>query len=77
MPDVFSVPVFFVVLRESIEAAVIISMLFAYLEQTLDAKSSATAQKANKTLFKQVSLGTLVDHSLLPSTSLLLWFGRF
>lgn len=33
---VFSVPVFLVVLRETLEATIIISVLLAFLKQTLD-----------------------------------------
>ncbi len=36
MPDVFSVPVFLVVFREALETVIIISILFAFLKQTLD-----------------------------------------
>lgn len=33
---VFSIPVFLVVFRETIEAAIVISVLLAFLKQTLD-----------------------------------------
>jgi high-affinity Fe2+/Pb2+ permease len=34
--NVFAVPVFFVVFRETLETAVIVSVLLAFLKQTLD-----------------------------------------
>lgn len=57
MVDVFSVPIFLVVLRETIEAGIIVSILLAFLKQmrqngTLDAKSY-------KSLIKQVSIALL------------------
>jgi high-affinity iron transporter len=51
--DVFAVPVFFVVFRESLETAIIVSVLLAFLKQTL----GETSQDAiiYKKLVRQVS----------------------
>ncbi|KAI8923656.1 iron permease FTR1 family-domain-containing protein [Entophlyctis helioformis] len=57
MPSYFSVPIFFVIFREAIEAAIIISVLV-----TLIAKLSATSPQfasMAKALYRQVVLGTL------------------
>lgn len=34
--DLFSVPVFLIILRETLETAIIVSVLLAFLKQTLD-----------------------------------------
>ena len=39
MADVFSVPVFFIVFRECIETVIIVSVLLAFLKQSLDGPS--------------------------------------
>ncbi|KAI1322699.1 plasma membrane iron permease [Xylariaceae sp. FL0255] len=53
--DVFSVPVFLVVFRETIECVIIVSVLLAFLKQTLDGpNANVTVYKA---LRKQVWLG--------------------
>ncbi|KAI1199307.1 iron permease FTR1/Fip1/EfeU [Nemania serpens] len=53
--DVFSVPVFLLVFRETLEAVIIISVLLAFLKQTLDGPGrDATVYKA---LVKQVWWG--------------------
>ena len=52
-PDVFSVPVFLVVFRESLEAVIIVSVLLAFLKQTLDGPGSDP--KVYKKLVWQVS----------------------
>lgn len=52
MPDVFSVPVFLIVFRESLETVIIVSVLLAFLKQTLDG-SDGDAQVYKK-LVKQV-----------------------
>ncbi|CAG8977193.1 hypothetical protein HYALB_00006730 [Hymenoscyphus albidus] len=54
--NVFSVPVFFVVFRETLETAVIVSVLLAFLKQTLDGPSRDPV--VYKKLFKQVWYGT-------------------
>lgn len=58
--DVFSVPVFLVVLRETIEAGIIVSILFAFLKQmrqnnTLDAVSYNRLVKQASTLISTVT----------------------
>lgn len=50
--DVFSVPVFLVVFRETLETAIIVSILLAFLKQTLDGPH--TDSHIYKTLRKQV-----------------------
>tara|TARA_R110002060_G_scaffold17763_4_gene24613 strand:+ start:127 stop:324 length:198 start_codon:yes stop_codon:yes gene_type:complete len=37
--NVFAVPVFFIVFRETLETAIIVSVLLAFLKQTLDGPS--------------------------------------
>ncbi|KZL68987.1 high-affinity iron transporter [Colletotrichum tofieldiae] len=54
--DVFSVPVFLVVFRESLETVIIVSVLLAFLKQTLDGPNRDLA--VYKSLRKQVWLGT-------------------
>jgi len=54
--DVFSIPVFLVVFRESLEAVIIVSILLAFLKQTLDGPTGD--KTAYKKLVRQVWLGT-------------------
>ncbi|KAK4453703.1 putative iron transferase [Podospora aff. communis PSN243] len=54
--EIFSVPVFLVVFRESVEAVIIVSILLAFLKQTLDGPHGD--KKAYKKLVRQVWLGT-------------------
>lgn len=51
--QVFSVPVFFVVFRETLETVIIISVLLAFLKQTLDGPNSD--KRVYKKLVRQVS----------------------
>lgn len=53
MPNVFAVPVFLVVFRETLEAAIIVSILLAFLKQSLGGPDSD--RKVYKYLVKQVS----------------------
>lgn len=46
--NVFSVPVFFVVFRETLETVVIVSVLLAWLKQTLDGPN------ADKAVYKKL-----------------------
>lgn len=50
--DVFSVPVFLLVFRETLEAVIIISVLLAFLKQTLDGPGRDAA--VYKALVRQV-----------------------
>jgi high-affinity iron transporter len=50
--DVFAVPVFFVVFRETLETVVIVSVLLAFLKQTLDGPDQDVVLR--KRLVKQV-----------------------
>lgn len=50
--DVFSVPVFLVVFRETLETVIIVSVLLAFLKQTLDGPNRDVA--VYKALVKQV-----------------------
>ncbi|KAH8892030.1 iron permease FTR1 family protein [Thozetella sp. PMI_491] len=54
--DVFAVPVFLVVFREALETVIIISILFAFLKQTLDGPQRDV--EVYKKLVRQVWLGT-------------------
>lgn len=54
--DVFSVPIFLVVFREALETVIIISVLLAFLKQTLDGPNRDV--KVYKKLVRQVWLGT-------------------
>lgn len=51
--ELFSVPVFVVVFRETLETAIIVSVLLAFLKQTLD--GSQRDAKIYKTLRSQVA----------------------
>lgn len=51
--DVFSVPVFLVVFRESLETVIIVSVLLAFLKQTLDGPKRDVA--VYKKLVRQVN----------------------
>ncbi|TGJ87264.1 hypothetical protein E0Z10_g1547 [Xylaria hypoxylon] len=53
--DVFSVPVFLVVFRETLETVIIVSVLLAFLKQTLDGPNRDAA--VYKALVRQVWLG--------------------
>ncbi|KAI0885376.1 iron permease FTR1 [Annulohypoxylon maeteangense] len=53
--NVFAVPVFLVVFRESLETVIIVSVLLAFLKQTLDGPNRDT--NVYKALVKQVWLG--------------------
>lgn len=57
-PQVFAVPVFLVVFRETLETAIIVSVLLAFLKQTLD--GPGRDPKVYKALRRQVWLGTLL-----------------
>ncbi|KAH6974254.1 putative iron transferase [Ilyonectria robusta] len=54
--NVFAVPVFLVVFRESLEAVIIVSVLLAFLKQTLDGPNGDI--KMYKRLRRQIWLGT-------------------
>ncbi|KAG9242234.1 putative iron transferase [Calycina marina] len=54
--NVFSVPVFFIVFRETLETAIIVSVLLAFLKQTLDGPSRDVV--VYKKLVRQVWFGT-------------------
>jgi high-affinity iron transporter len=53
MPDVFSVPVFLIVFRETLETVIIVSVLLAFLKQTLDGPDRDV--RVYKKLVKQVN----------------------
>lgn len=54
--DVFAVPVFLVIFRETLETVIIVSVLLAFLKQTLDGPNGDI--KVYKQLRRQVWLGT-------------------
>lgn len=55
--NVFAVPVFFIVFRETIEAAIIVSVLLAFLKQTLDGPNRD--EVVYKKLVRQVFLPSI------------------
>ena len=56
MPQVFSVPIFLVTFRESLETVIIVSVLLAFLKQTLSVRHPAIHKK----LVRQVIIQDLV-----------------
>lgn len=52
--QVFAVPVFLVVFRETLETVIIVSVLLAFLKQTLDGPNADT--KVYKKLIRQVGM---------------------
>ncbi|KAJ4325207.1 high-affinity iron permease [Fusarium piperis] len=62
MLDLFSVPVYVVVFRETLETAIIVSVLLAFLKQTLD--GSQRDANLYKALRAQVWLGTATGFAL-------------
>ncbi|KAK3314753.1 putative iron transferase [Apodospora peruviana] len=60
--DVFSVPVFLVVFREALETVIIVSVLLAFLKQTLDGPNRDPV--VYKKLVRQVWLGTALGFLL-------------
>lgn len=67
MPDVFSVPIFLVTFREALETVIIVSVLLAFLKQTLDGDGdgddsikASDRRLLHKRLVRQVWLGTLL-----------------
>lgn len=59
-PQVFAVPVFLVVFRETLETVIIVSVLLAWLKQTLDGgpQTQGDARRVYTQLRRQVWLGT-------------------
>ncbi|KAK3304025.1 iron permease FTR1/Fip1/EfeU [Chaetomium strumarium] len=60
MPDVFSVPIFLVTFREALETVIIVSVLLAFLKQTLNNNDNDSDRALHKRLVRQVWLGTLL-----------------
>lgn len=52
MTDVFSLPIFLIVFRETLETVIIVSVLLAFLKQTLDGSNGDA--RAYKYLRRQV-----------------------
>ncbi|KAL8711163.1 MAG: hypothetical protein Q9220_004308 [cf. Caloplaca sp. 1 TL-2023] len=57
MPNVFAVPIFFIVFRETVEVSIIVSLLLSWQKQTLQPGSD---DKTNKKLRRQVWYGVLL-----------------
>ncbi|KAF2265176.1 iron permease FTR1 [Lojkania enalia] len=57
MPDVFAVPVFFICFRECLETSIIVSVLLAFLKQTLGPEHDAMTRKK---LIRQIWFGVAV-----------------
>lgn len=55
MVDVFNVQVFFVVFREALEAVIVVSVLLAFVKQSMG--SSANGPELKKKLYRQIWLG--------------------
>ncbi|GJC82983.1 high affinity iron permease ftrA [Colletotrichum liriopes] len=55
MEDLFSLPIFFITFRESLETAIIVSVLLAFIKRTLATKDDPVLQQKME---KQVWLGT-------------------
>jgi high-affinity iron transporter len=62
MPEVFSVPIFFIVFREALETVIIVSVLLAFLKQTLDGPISDPViyRKLRNQVWWGLGLGVLV-----------------
>lgn len=53
MVNVFAIPVFFICFRESLETAIIVSVLLAFIKQTIGPKEDPVVYKK---LLRQVSM---------------------
>lgn len=71
-PQVFAVPVFLVVFRETLETVIIVSVLLAWLKQTLDGPERDV--KVYKKLRRQVRTTTTPQDLLTSRKSLTLYF---
>lgn len=71
--NVFSVPVFFVVFRESLETVIICSVLLAFLKQSLDGPNRDVA--VYKKLVRQVCYSSRVSRKNINSHFLQVWLG--
>ncbi|KAF2124746.1 iron permease FTR1 [Dothidotthia symphoricarpi CBS 119687] len=61
MPNVFAVSVFFICFRECLETSIIVSVLLAFLKQTLDPEQNAAAHKRLvRQIWWGVGLGALI-----------------
>lgn len=72
-PKIFSVPVFLVVFRETLETAIIVSVLLAFLRQTLDGPNRD--RHVYRALCKQVSI--VPFKSFFSELGLIYFFSRF
>lgn len=70
-PQVFAVPVFLVVFRETLETVIIVSVLLAWLKQTLDGPERDV--KVYKKLRRQVRTTTTPQDLLTSRQSLTLY----
>lgn len=61
MPDLFSVPVFFIIFRETLETSIIVSVLLAFLKQTLPSPSDAPLATRMR---RQIWLGTFAGSAI-------------
>ncbi|PUU83651.1 iron permease FTR1/Fip1/EfeU [Tuber borchii] len=57
MSNVFAVPVFFVVFRETIEAGIIVSVLLSFLKQTLSTEDETTYKRLTRQVWIGLSAG--------------------
>ncbi|KAJ1882409.1 high-affinity iron permease [Coemansia sp. RSA 1722] len=60
MANVFNVPIFFIVFRETIEAAVIISVLLSFAKQMFSDSSSISYKRARKQIWIGAAVGLFI-----------------
>ncbi|KAK4460604.1 iron permease FTR1/Fip1/EfeU [Cladorrhinum samala] len=72
MPQVFSVPIFLVTFRESLETVIIVSVLLAFLKQTLSVRHPAIHKKLVRQIWLGTALGVLL--SLIVGAALIAVF---
>ncbi|EGF81567.1 hypothetical protein BATDEDRAFT_19300 [Batrachochytrium dendrobatidis JAM81] len=75
MPDLFSIPIFFILFRETIEAAIIISVLLALIDKV--SASSTRFEAVSGKLKRQVWLGVLAGLVLslvIGAVFLVFWY---
>ncbi|KUJ08595.1 iron permease FTR1 family protein [Mollisia scopiformis] len=75
--QVFAVPVFFVVFREALETVIIVSVLLAFLKQTLDGpqRDAATYKKLTRQVWLAVVAG-LVICLIIGAACIALWYTK-
>ena len=70
--DLFSIPVFFIVLRESLEVALVLSILFTFIQQLFDSQSLVYRH-----LRRKIWQGTLIGFSIsvvIGTAVIVVWY---